>query len=237
MSTQIADAFSYLGANWNEVQALLLQHLWISATALAIALLIALPLGIALARYRWLTTPVLSVLSTFYTIPSLALLIILIPLVGLGFKNAVITLIVYAQIILVRNIVVGVQSIDPALLEAAKGMGMNGWQRWWRVEFPLALPIILAGVRIAAVVVIGIAAIAAKINAGGLGDLLFRGIALLRDDMIWGGAIMVGLLAIVVNTLLLVLEKSLDPATRIRRAERRQATQTVDTPPLTPVQH
>ena len=121
-----------------------------------------------------------------------------------------------------RNIVAGLAAVDPAILEAARGMGMNAWQRWWRVQLPLALPYILAGVRIAAIVSIGIATTGAMFNAGGLGRLLFDGITQVgRYDKIWAGAIAVGVLALGVNWGLLALERAFDPAARIRRAERR----------------
>src|SRR5262249_11913667 len=151
----------------------LLAHLQITATALVIALLIALPLGTLLANRPRLTGPVMGFLGLLYTIPSLALIVILIPFTGLNATGVIIALVIYAQVILVRNSVAGLTGIDRAIVEAARGMGMNPWQTWWRVQIPLALPVILAGVRIAAVVCIGIATIGAKFNAGGLGVLLF----------------------------------------------------------------
>lgn len=204
----------YLVEQRGEVWGFFIQHLQLTLLALLLALLLAFPIGIILNRYRWLTAPVVGILSILYTIPSLAVLIILIPFLGLGAKTAVATLVIYAQIILVRNIVVGLQTVNPALLEAARGMGMNAWVRWWRVELPLALPIILAGVRIAAVTIIGIAAIAAKINAGGLGTLLFLGIQFDRNEMIWAGALTLALLALAVNGAVLALEKAFDRVPR-----------------------
>src|SRR5205085_2479924 len=119
---------------------------------------------------------------------------------GLNATSVIAALILYMQVILVRNVVVGLQSIDPATAEAAVAMGFNAWQRWWRVEMPLALPAILAGGRIAAIAGLGIATIGAKFNAGGLGTLLFDGIAQTgRYDKIWAGAIAVGALALAVN--------------------------------------
>jgi osmoprotectant transport system permease protein len=209
IGSDLADAWNYIISERALVGQLFLQHLQISLITLLIALAIALPLGILLVRRRWLATPVLGLLSIIYTIPSLALLILFIPFLGLGQKTAITVLVIYAQVVLVRNVVVGLQGIDPILLEAARGMGMNSWQRWWRVEFPLALPIILAGVRVAAVMIIGIAAIASQIAAGGLGQLLFQGISLTRDDMIWAGALAVGVLALAVNGVLLGLERAL----------------------------
>jgi len=212
----------YIIDNPDIVRTLLLRHLQITAIALGIALAIALPLGLLVNRYRWLAVPIVGTLGILYTIPSLALIILLIPAFGLGSKPVIIALIIYAQIILVRNILVGLQSISPAMLEAARGMGMNAWQMWWRVQFPLALPIMLAGLRIAAVVVIGIAAIGAKFGAGGLGKLLFDGISGSRYDKIWAGAITVSALAFAINGLLLLLERACDPARRGMRRTRRQ---------------
>lgn len=219
----IGEAFRYIANNPELILEYLLQHLRMTGIALAIALAIALPLGILIARYRRLATPILGVLGTLYTVPSLALMILLIPLPGFGLSPATViaALVIYTQVILVRNIVAGLASISPAIVEAARGMGMNGWQTWWRVQFPLALPVILAGVRIAAVVAIAIASIGALFGVGGLGKLLFDGLSGPRPDKIWAGTIVVGLLALVVNTALLALERAFSPATRIGRAERR----------------
>ncbi|MHB8646293.1 MAG: ABC transporter permease [Thermomicrobiales bacterium] len=224
----------YIIDNPGIVRDLLLRHLQITAISLAIALAIALPLGLLVNRYRWLAVPVVGTLGILYTIPSLALIILLIPAFGLGAKSVIIALIIYAQIILVRNILVGLQSVSPAMLEAARGMGMNLWQIWWRVQFPLALPIMLAGLRIAAVVVIGIATIGAKFSAGGLGRLLFDGISLDRSDKIWAGAITVSALAFAVNGLLLLLERLCDPTRRARMDRRQRAARDVNES-LTPI--
>lgn len=213
---------NYILENPDIVWALTLRHLQMTGIALAIGLLIALPVGLLITHYRWLTVPVMGTLSTLYTIPSLALLILLLPLFGLNARSVIVALVIYVQVILVRNIVAGLRSINPAIIEAARGMGMNAWQRWWRVQLPLALPVILAGVRIGAIVAIGIAAIGAKFGAGGLGTLLFDGITQNRNDKIWAGALALAVLALAANFALLALERAFDPATRIRRAERRQ---------------
>lgn len=187
---------------------LLLQHLFVTGTALGVAILIALPLSLLIVRSARLTTIVLGILSTFYTIPSIALIILLIPLTGLNAWSVILALIFYVQVILIRNNVAGLNGIDPAMLEAARGMGMNRWELWWRVQLPLALPVMLAGIRIAAIVAIGIATVGAKFNAGGLGRLLFDGIAQTgRYDKIWAGAIAVGALALAVNLALVALER------------------------------
>lgn len=198
----------YLFKNPASVFQLLLQHLFIVGVALLIAIAISLPVSLLILRSQRLTGFVLGVFSIFYTIPSIALIILLIPLTGLNEWSVIIALILYVQIILARNNVAALNGIDPAILEAARGLGMNRWQMWWRVQLPLALPVMLAGVRIAAIVAIGIATVGAKFNAGGLGRLLFDGIAQTgRYDKIWAGAIAVAALALAVNLTLVALER------------------------------
>jgi osmoprotectant transport system permease protein len=209
---------SYILHNPGVILTLTLQHLTMTGLALLVALAIALPTGILIAPHRRLATLVMGVLGILYTIPSIALIILLIPVFGLNATSVIVALVIYAQIILVRNVVAGLQAIDAAILEAARGMGMSGWQIWWRIELPLALPVILAGVRIAAVVATGIATIGAKFSAGGLGRLLFEGIAHAgRYDKIWAGAIAVGVLALALNSGLSALERACAPGVRLRR--------------------
>jgi len=209
---------SYIIEHPGIVWGLLLQHLQMTTLALLIAVLIAVPLALLISRYRWLNIPVMGTLGILYTIPSLALIILLVPIFGLDITSVVAAMVVYAQIILVRNTTVGLQSIMPAILEAARGMGMNSWQRWWRVQVPLIMPIFLAGLRLAAIVSVAIATIGAKFGAGGLGTLLFDGISEAgRYDKIWAGAIAVAALAMVINGALLSLEWASNPRRRIRR--------------------
>jgi osmoprotectant transport system permease protein len=197
----------YLFDNLPQIAELFGEHLRLTAIALAIALLIAVPLGVLVARVHWLRGPVLGALGVIYTIPSLSLFVLLIPLVGLGAVPAVIALVAYAQLVLVRNIVIGLTGIDPAIVEAASGMGMSSWQRFARVELPLMLPLLVAGVRVATLSIIGIGTIAAFINAGGLGQLLFEGVATGNRDKIVAGALAVSALAIGANALLRLLER------------------------------
>ena len=165
-------------------------------TALLIATAIALPLSMVLLRSKRLSTVTLGFLGVFYTIPSIALLILLLPIFGLNQNSVIAALVIYTQIILVRNMVTGLKGVPDATMEAASGVGMSGWQRWAKVQIPLALPVILAGMRIAAVVAVSIATIGAKFGAGGLGTLLFDGIAQQRYDKIWAGALTVAALAV-----------------------------------------
>jgi osmoprotectant transport system permease protein len=198
----------FLANNRELVLELLWEHLWITLVSLGLALLIALPLGVLIARVRWLRGPVLAALSVIYTIPSLALLVLLLPLTRLGPQTAIIALVAYAQVVLVRNTLLGLSSVEPAVLEAARGMGMGDWQRLWRVELPLALPLIVAGVRIATLAIIGIGTIAALINAGGLGTLLFQGVTTGQRARIVAGSLAVGALALLANLALRAAERA-----------------------------
>jgi osmoprotectant transport system permease protein len=204
----------YLIDNFPYVLSLIGQHLVMSGLSLAIALVIALPLGIVCARVARLRNLVLGILGVIYTIPSLSLFVLLIPFTGLGLRPAVIALVAYAQLVLVRNVVVGLTGIDPAIVEAARGMGMTAAQRLWRVELPLALPIILAGVRVAMLSIIAIGTIAAFINAGGLGLLLFDGVRSSNPEKIIAGAAAVSALAISANGILWLIEQRVFQATQ-----------------------
>jgi len=185
----------------------LLEHCYMTGLSLLLATAIALPLGYWLSRHRRIAVPVLSVLGIIYAIPSLGMFALLIPLVGLGFKPAIIALVVYSQLILVRNVIAGFQSVDPSVIEAGSGMGYNKWQLFRKIELPLSLPVIIGGLRIASVSIIGIATIAAWINAGGLGTILFEGLYQNSvPKMVWG-TLFVSVLAVSANMILLWLEK------------------------------
>lgn len=207
---------SYILKNPATVLNLLAEHLQMTLITLVVAVAIALPLALLISRYRWFNVPVLGTLGVLYTIPSLALIILLVPIFGLNTTSVIVAMVIYTQVILVRNLSVGLLSIKPAILEAAKGMGMNSWQRWWKIQVPLILPLFLAGLRLAAIVAIAIATIGAKFGAGGLGTLLFDGIAQAgRYDKIWAGAIAVSLLAFAMNGMLLSLQWAANPTRRL----------------------
>lgn len=189
---------------------LTLEHLTLVATALLLALIVALPVGLLIARRRSLATPLLGFLGAIYTIPSLALFALLIPYIGLGFWTAVIALAAYAQMILVRNTAAAITGIDAAILEAARGIGMNQWQTLMLVERPLAMPVLLAGVRVATVSLISIATVAAWINAGGLGALVLDGIEHDYPAKAVAGALAAVALALGADFLLRKIEGSYD---------------------------
>ncbi|MGH2541189.1 MAG: ABC transporter permease [Ardenticatenaceae bacterium] len=207
---------SYLLEYPDRVWELFLEHLQLTAFSLGIALAIAIPIGILLARRNSLQGPILGLLSILYTIPSLALFVILIPIFGLGVDNGVTALVIYAQVILVRNIVAGLEGVPGSVIEAARGMGMSPWQVFRKVEVPLAMPVVLAGLRVATLSTVGIGTIAAYVNAGGLGRLLFDGIQQSNPDKIIAGALAVSLLAIGINLLLRLAENRATRATHRR---------------------
>jgi len=198
----------YFFVHFGDVARLSGEHIALSLTSLAIAAAIAVPLGVFVARAPRAGAIVLGLAGGVYTIPSLALLGVLVLVEGLGFWTAVTALAAYAQMILVRNVAAGVAGVDRAAIEAARGMGMNSWQLFWHVERPLAMPVIIAGVRIAAVSIIGIATVAAWVNAGGLGTLIFAGIDQQNYGKAAAGAIAAVVLALAADGSLRLLERS-----------------------------
>jgi osmoprotectant transport system permease protein len=191
------------------------SHLTLVLISMAIAIAIALPLGMLIVQRPTLRNISLGVASVFQTIPSLALFGFLIPIPfigGIGRRTAIVALVLYAILPILRNTYVGLTGIDPAVLQAAEAMGMTNTQILWRVRLPLALPVILAGIRTATVITIGVATIAAAIGAGGLGTFIFRGVAMVSDAVILAGAIPAALLAIAADVLLARLERHLKVA-------------------------
>lgn len=204
---------SYFTTHQSEVITQFGQHLELTLITLAVAMAIAVPVGTLIARFPVLYTPLIALFGIIYTIPSLALLAFLVVYVGIGRTNALIALVAYAQFILVRNVVVGLRGVDPIVIDAARGMGMNPTQIMLKIEYPLALPVILGGVRIAAVATIAVATIASLIDAGGLGQLLFEGINNGNNSEIEVGAVAVSLLAVLADISLRVVDRFL-PASR-----------------------
>lgn len=206
-------SLDYLLENWQEVLDLTREHIELCAISIGLALLFAIPLGVVIAAYPDMRTPTLVLLGAIYTVPSLAFLAFLIPSFGLGTKPAVIVLAAYAQLALVRNIQTGLSGVDKNVLEAAAGTGMTAWQSLLRVRLPLALPVLIAGLRIATVTTISLATVTAWINAGGLGTLLFDGIAFNRPSMILAGTVAITALALSADLLLRAAER-VTPASR-----------------------
>lgn len=187
---------NYLVTHLDVVGRRLEEHVILVVVSLVIALIIALPLGVLSARKPRFGGAVLGITGALYTIPSLALLALLVAANGLGPSTAIIALVVYAQMILIRGVVAGLRGVDPALVDAARGLGLTPRQTLLRVEFPVALPVVLGGVRIAAITLVALATVAAWIDAGGLGVLLFEGIHTDDPPKIVAGSIVVAALAI-----------------------------------------
>ena len=187
-------------------------HMTLVLIAMVIAILIAVPLGMVIVQRPTLRNIALGIASVFQTIPSLALFGFLIPIPfigGIGPRTAIVALVLYAFLPILRNTYVGLTGIDAAVLQAAEAMGMTNTQILWRVRLPLALPVILAGIRTATIITIGVATIAAAIGAGGLGTFIFRGVAMVSNAVILAGAIPAALLAIAADVLLAWLERRL----------------------------
>lgn len=185
-----------------ELLTTIFEHIQISFIALLIAALIGVPLGIALTKTRKLSEVIMNIAAVLQTIPSLALLGLMIPLFGIGKVPAVIALVVYALLPILRNTYTGINEVDPSLVEAAKGIGMKPGRRLSKVELPIAMPVIMAGIRTAMVLIIGTATLAALIGAGGLGDLILLGIDRNDTSLILIGAIPAALLAILFDLVL-----------------------------------
>lgn len=185
------------------------EHLLLVGIAVAIAILISIPLGVLITRKKALRQPILAIANILQTIPSLALFGLLIPLVGIGAVPAIIALTVYSFLPIIRNTYTGIMNVDPAVREAGRGMGMTDWQLLSRVELPLALGVILAGVRVAVVIAVGIATIAAAIGAGGLGVFIFRGIAVVNNQLILAGAVPAAAIALIADYGIGFLERQL----------------------------
>lgn len=199
--------FRYLQENTDVIWEKTVEHLTLSLTALAIALPLAIVLGVLATRIKWLTTPVVALVSLLYTIPSFAFMAFIIPSMGIGERPALVILVTYAQLFLVRNIVAGLKGVDPAVLEAARGLGMNELQLFFRIWLPLATPVIVAGIRTALLAIIAMATITGYIKSGGLGEVMFNGITRNYPSQVLAGVIAVAGLAIATDLLLRTAER------------------------------
>lgn len=207
--------WSFITQNRTEIATLTLEHLWIVGVSTVLAVLVGIPMGVLITRKRSLHRPVIAIANIIQTIPSLALFGFLLPAPWIGERAerlAILALTLYALLPLIRNTYVGITSVDRAVVDAARGMGLTEWQLLCKVELPLAASVILAGIRVALVISIGLATIAAAIGAGGLGELIFRGLAMVNNSVILAGAIPAALMALLADSILGWLEKRLAPA-------------------------
>ena len=208
------NVFRFILQNRGQVLELTLEHLWLVGVSTLFATLIGVPLGIVIAHRTRLNKPVLASANIIQTIPSLALFGFLLPVPWLGERAdrlAIVALTLYALLPIIRNTYTGIRGVDPAVVEAARGMGLTESQVLFQVELPLAVSVILSGVRVAVVISVGLATIAAAIGAGGLGEFIFRGLAMVDDRVILAGAIPAAILALAADVGVGRLEKRLQP--------------------------
>ena len=211
----------FLQQNWPELFTLLRQHIWLVFISTLIAVAIGIPTGILLTRKKSLRAPVLVIANVMQTIPSLALFGFLIPLPfigGIGARTAIVALVLYSLLPIIRNTVTGILGVDANVREAAVAMGMTGRQILWQVELPLAMPVIITGVRVALVIAIGVATIAAAVGAGGLGVFIFRGIRQFDNNLLLAGAVPAALMALTADFGLGLLERQFSIEQRRKKA-------------------
>lgn len=208
------ETIAFISYNLDVIGSRAVEHISIVFAAVGIAVLTGVPIGIAITQSKSVADTVLYLASMMITVPSIALFGLMIPLLspighGIGYVPAVIAVILYSQLPIIRNTYTAITNVDPAMREAAIGMGMNRWQRLWQVELPLAVPVIMAGVRTAVVMNIGVTAIATYIGAGGLGSFISRGISQTDPRQLITGALSVSLLAITVDLFLWLVQQLL----------------------------
>ncbi len=205
------DVIRFMVAHSDDIFGALIQHMKITGIAVAFAILIGVPIGVWISKKKSIAGFVLGIANIMQTIPSLALFGLIIPIMGIGFKPSVFVLLLYALMPIIKNTYIGITTVDAAVIEAGRGMGMTRMQILKIIEVPLALPMIMGGIRISTVINIGTATIAALIGAGGLGDFIFRGISMADNQMILSGAIPTALLALFMDTLLNFVELKITP--------------------------
>jgi osmoprotectant transport system permease protein len=208
------NVWQFMVQNHAEVAELTLEHLWLVGVSILLAVLVGIPLGILISRWPALNRPVLGSANIIQTIPSLALFGFLLPAPWIGERAdriAILALTLYALLPLIRNTYVGIRGVDPAVVEAGRGMGLTDGQLLLQVQLPLAMGVIVAGIRVATVISVGMATIAAAIGAGGLGEYIFRGLAMVNNAVILAGAIPAAAMALLADFGLGLLEKKLSP--------------------------
>src|ERR1044071_7133510 len=214
----------FLKSNWADILAHVAQHIWLVFISIAIAVVIALPVGVLITRKKRLRSPILGIANVMQTIPSLALFGFLIPLPfigGIGPRTGIVALVFYALLPIIRNTVTGILGVDGNVREAAVAMGMTDRQVLFQVELPLAMSVILTGVRVAVVITIGVAIIAAEVGAGGLGEFIFRGLRLNDNRLLLAGAVPSAAMALVADFGFGLIEKRFDTSIPRRRRSKR----------------
>ncbi len=201
----------YVVENYDKIIELTLQHLQVTFSAIGLAILVAVPLGILLVRYKKISNPVIGAVGVLQTIPSLALLALMIPLFGIGFKPAVAALFLYSLLPILRNTYTGLNEVTYTMIKAARGMGMTTTQIIFKIQVPIAMPIIIAGIRTAAMICVGTATLAALIGFGGLGALIYSGIQQINNTYIIVGAFFSALLALVIDGIFMLIEYAITP--------------------------
>ncbi len=200
---------NYILEHYAEMLQRVMEHVFLAGVSVLIACVIGIPVGFMVTNNKRLSAIVINIANIIQTIPSLALFAFAIPVFGVGAKPAIFALSLYALLPIIKNTLIGINNVDPAIIEAARGMGMSTGQIMFKVEVPLAISVIMGGVRIATVTSIGIATIAVLIGAGGLGQVIYQGISMMDYDMIFAGAFFSALLALIVDYLLGIVEKHL----------------------------
>lgn len=201
----------FLVERYPDILKLIGEHIQITGIAVLLAILVGIPLGIFITRYQKASNLVLGIANIFQTIPSLAMFGLVLPFLGIGLTPSVFVLFLYALLPIIKNTYIGISNVEKSMIEAGKGMGMTNLQILGLVEIPLALPVIMGGIRISTVINIGTATIASLIGAGGLGDFIFKGIAMYNNNYVLAGAIPTALLALLMDALLGYIETMLQP--------------------------
>uniref|UniRef100_UPI00352B57D8 ABC transporter permease n=1 Tax=Aerococcus urinaeequi TaxID=51665 RepID=UPI00352B57D8 len=209
----------FIASQGSEVIRLLWEHIYMSLISLGLGVIVAVPLGILLSQVPKVANVVISIVSVLQTIPTLALLALMIPFLGVGKVPAIVALFIYSLLPILRNTYLGMSNVNPDLLDAAKGMGLKRMQIIRQVQLPLAVPVIMAGIRLSTVYVIAWTTLASYIGGGGLGDMIFNGLNLFRPDLILGGTIPVTILAVIVDLVMARIEDWVTPTTFSKKGD------------------
>lgn len=210
--------WSWVASHLDDIWEKTLEHVWLTVLAVSIGMAISLPIGIVAQRYRWPLPPAITIAGILYTIPSLALFVLLVPVTGLSTLTAEIGLVSYTLLILIRNTAVGLDGVPADVKDAALGMGYTRRQLLWKVELPLALPVMVAGIRLATVTTIGLVTVASLIGKGGLGTFILRGLRQFDPTQTIVGAVLSIVLAVLADAAIFGTQRAITPWSRSQRA-------------------